>query len=197
MDDPYQPPADAPVSADNTRRPFGVSTLAVLSGIFGLMLLGLFVFNLTNWRENNEHFLQRRMAPLIFWVLTGLTVALSLASSVGMWRGAKWSWWLACSVLVLYVLQNFGSAASIVISNGATALDMVSLLRSIRSVVLGVVFALLLRYWLGMRVRRYFQFEKAGGIKAVLGAGLGGIGIVLAITVVLQTIFMIRMRYAS
>jgi len=148
MDNPYQPPADAPIFADDTRRPHGVSILAVVPGIFGPMLLGLYIFLLTNWRENNEHFLQRRLAPSIFWVLTGLMVVLTLASSVGMWRGAKWSWWIACSVLVLYVLQNFGTAASIVISNGATALDMVPLVRSIRSLVLGVVFALLLRYCL-------------------------------------------------
>jgi hypothetical protein len=186
MDNPYQPPTDAPVRDDDViGRPLGVSLLAVLTGILGLLLLALYVFLLINVRENNEFFLQRGMPPALFWVMTGLTVVLALACSVGTWRGAKWSWWIMCSVLVLYVVSNFGGAAAIVVAGGVRELELIPVARAIRSLVLSVAFALLLRYWLSRRVRRYFQFETAGGIKAILLSGLAGIGIIFVITLVL------------
>ncbi len=193
MNNPYQPPADCLVDVA-AGRPRGVSILAILTGLLGLTLLGIFLFLLMNWRENNEYFLRQRMAPSVFWVLLGLMVVLSLASSIGMWRGAKWSWWIACSILVMYVVQNLGTAASIAISKGVTDFDTLSLIRLMRSLVLGAVFVLILRYWRSLPVRRYFQFEKAGGSVAILLSGLVGIGIVVAVTVVLQTLFLIRMR---
>jgi hypothetical protein len=197
MDNPYEPPADVAHADDFTRRPLGVSILASLTGIFGTLMLGLYLFLLSNWQENNEGLLRQRIAPPLFWVMVGLTVALALASSVGMWCGRKWSWWIACSALVLYVLSNFGEAASIILAGGVFDLELAPVLRTVRSVVLSVLFALLLRYWLGLRVRRYFQFEQPGGIKAILLAGLSGIAIVVVITVVLLTIFMLRMRQVN
>lgn len=192
MDNPYQPPADAPVSDDDALgRPLGVSILAVLTGILGLFLLALYIFLLINMRENNEAFVQRGTPPSLFWVMTGLTVVLALTCSVGMWRGTKWTWWIMCTVIVLYVLSNFGQAAAIVVASGVRELELIPVARAIRSLVLSVVFALLLRYWLSRRVRRYFQFETAGGIKAILLSGLAGIGLIFVITLVL---FLLQMR---
>jgi hypothetical protein len=181
MDNPYQPPVEVPAAdTDVTRRPLGVSVLSVLTGILGLLLLALYIFLLINWRENNERMILEGMPPPLFWIMTGSTVVLALASAVGMWRGTKWSWWIMCSILVLYVVSDFGQALAIVVRAGV--LELIPLARAIRSLVLGVSFALLLRYWLGLRVRRFFQFESAGGIKAILLSGLAGIGVILVIT---------------
>jgi hypothetical protein len=183
MENPYQPPIDTPLlDVDPTRRPRGVSILAVLTGVVGLLLLALYIFLLSNWRENNERMSQDGMPPALFWTMTGLTVILSLALSVGIWRGAKWSWWIMCGVLVLYVISNVGQLVIVMISGGVFVLDLISTARAIRSLILAVVFALLLRYWLGRRVRLFFQFASAGGLKAILLSGLTGIGLIFLIT---------------
>ena len=92
---------------------------------------------------------------------------------------------------MLYVVSNFGEAAAIVLAGGVGELELIPVARAIRSLVLGVAFTLLLRYWLSRRVRRYFQFETAGGIEAILLAGLAGIGLIFVITLVL---FLLHIR---
>jgi len=124
-------------------------------------------------------------------------VVLALASSVGAWRGAKWSWWIICSALVLYFVGNLGSAASAILTRGLNEFDMASGVRLFRDLLMTVVFTLLLAYWTSTRVKGFFHLDKLGRIKGILLAGMGGVAVVFLTTFVLFTISMILMRQGS
>jgi len=160
-------------------------------------LVAAFIVLLWNWQENNEIAIRHRQAPSIFWFMIVSSIVLSFVASVGMWRGRKWGWWIACSGLVLYVIQNVGSAIMANISDGAPSVATFLAVDSLKFVVRGSIFVGILAYWLRTRVRQYFHVERTGRIKAIVLAGVAGIGITLIITVVLQSIFLFRIRYAG
>jgi hypothetical protein len=187
MDNPYEAPSPGSAIADLSRRPVGVSILSVLTGIMSLVLLILFVVLLVNWRENNEWALQRRMAPSILWFCTSTSVVLAFFAAIGMWRGHKWGWWITCSMLTLFVIGDFGRAATTTPSLGAPSFTVFFIVR-------GIILAAVLAYWLRTRVRKYFHVEQTSRIKAIVLSALCGIGITAMITVVLQGIFFFRSR---
>ena len=192
MDNPYDAPSAVPFAAAELRRPLGVSILAVLTGVLGLILLAAFIVLLMNWRENNEFAINRRLAPSIFWFFTGLSVVLAFATSIGMWQGRKWGWWLACTGFVLFVIQNVGSVILVNLSSNASSIAAFLSVDSLKFLVRGIIFVGILAYWLRRSVQRYFDLEKIGRIKAVVLAAVSGIRITLVITVVLQTVFLFR-----
>jgi hypothetical protein len=75
MENPYAAPSTLLSPPDERRRPFGVTMLAVLTGIIGLIMLAAFVVLVIHWRENNQVALQQRMAPSVLWFAVGLCIA--------------------------------------------------------------------------------------------------------------------------
>lgn len=197
MENPYDTPSAAPAIDGDLRRPVGVSILSALTAILGFVLVAAFVVLLWNWQENNEIAIRRRQAPSIFWFMIGSSIVLAFVASVGMWRGRKWGWWIACSGLVLYVIQNVGSVVMANVSDVAPSFATFLAMDSLKFVLRGMIFVGILTYWLRTNVRQYFHVERTGRIKAIILAGVAGIGITVIITVVLQSIFLLRMRYAG
>ena len=194
MEEPNDAQLSDAISFTEVRRPFGVALLSVLTGLLGLLLLVAFVVLVVNWRENNEYALQQRMAPSVFWTIAGSGVLLAFAASVGMWRGTKWGWWIACCGMVMNVLQYLGRIAIVNLSERRLSLSTFTSLQSMVFVVRGTVFALILAYWLRISVRRHFHVEKTSPIKAIVLAAVCGFGATTIVTVVLQFIFLLRTR---
>jgi len=194
MENPYESPSTVSSVSDELRRPIGVAILSILTGILGLLLLAAFVVLVVNWRENNEFALNQRIAPSLFWLLIGQSVVMAFVASVGMWRGAKWGWWIACCGMVLFVINNVALAVMANLSDGAPSVSTFTSVDSLKYVVRGIVFAMVLAYWLRTRVRKYFRVEKTSRMKAVVLVTVYGIGITIIITVLLQFIFLYRTR---
>ena len=194
MENPYDAPSTVSSLSDELRRPVGVTVLSILTGIMGLVLLAAFVVCLVNWRENNEFAINRRQAPSIFWFFTGLSVVMAFVTSIGMWRGRKWGWWICCCGLVLSVIQNVGLTVTANLSVGVPSLFTFASVDSLKYVVRAIVFAIALVYWLRTPVRKFFHVEKTSRIKAVALVAVCGIGFATIITVVLQSIFLYRTR---
>lgn len=91
-------------------RPAGVSLLAILVGIGGVILLGtqLIAFNKLNEASSligvSSYFFQ---AAICFLGLIGITAA------VGMWLGKKWGWWLALFYFAYAVSRDINVLFSI------------------------------------------------------------------------------------
>jgi len=194
MENPCDTPSSASLIDSELRRPVGVSILAVLTAILGFVLVAAFVVLLWNWQENNEIAIRRRQSPSIFWFFICSSIALAFVASVGMWRGRKWGWWIACSGLVLYVIQNISNAIMVNMSGGALSIATFLSLDSLKFLLRGIIFVGILTYWLRTRVRRYFHVENIGRVKALILSAVCGIGITIIITGVLQTIFLFRTR---
>jgi len=111
---PYQPPVVAtPTLADEQNanalpapRPIGIWILSVLHLLVGLLLLVMTLFVIwivSTGRENRFGF------PLWFVVVVcGLMALLALSTSIGMWLGARWGWWLTA---FYYVWGGLGVVA--------------------------------------------------------------------------------------
>jgi hypothetical protein len=123
MQNPYEAPSLGPLVDDGLQRPLGVSILSVLTAILGLVLLAALIALAVDWEETNEFAASRRIPPPLYWGGTALAVILAFLAAVGMWRGRKWGWWIACSCFVLYAVQNFASAAMANLSGGAPTLE--------------------------------------------------------------------------
>jgi hypothetical protein len=86
---PSPAPSYSPGPASSMQRPTGVTILAVLAGLGGLVLIGFgLIFTLFGF-------------GLIF-VVFGL---LELGVVYGYWTGASWAWWLGIIVSVLDILS--------------------------------------------------------------------------------------------
>ncbi len=194
MENPYATPLTTFSDGDELQRPIGVAIFSILTGILGLVLLAAFVVLLVNWEENNQFAINRRLAPSVFWLVTGVSPVIAFAASIGMWRGRKWGWWVACTGLVLFVIDNIGRAVMVNLSDGVPSILTFLSVDSLEFTVRGIIFTGILAHWLRTRVRRYFGVEKTSRIKAVALAALFGIGIPMIIMVVLQFIFLIRTR---
>jgi hypothetical protein len=192
MNNPYTSPEESIAAAEDSsvliedkHRPLGVSILAVCSGLLAAFLACVFVILLMNWQENNEYFRSRRMAPALFWVISSLTFIVLILTTIGMWRGAKWSWWITCSLLTLYVVQHLMGVGSLAIAIAANRFEWKTIILGIRALFLLLLFSWILNYWLGIRVRIYFQFEHRGSIVHAFIAGLVGFGVVFILTTIL------------
>jgi len=87
---------------------------------------------------------------------------------------------------VLWVVAN--------LSGGAPSIATFLSVDSLKFMVRGIIFVGIPAYWLRTRVRQYFHVERTSRIKALTLSAVGGIGITVLITVVLQSIILFRTR---
>jgi hypothetical protein len=98
---PYQPPTGGVSAAEESsddlqgRRPVGVAILAILYGIGSLGFLVLLIF-LTHSADNEEWFAAKGIPWIWFAGIGVVFVALGFSTTIGLWMGARWSWWTAC-----------------------------------------------------------------------------------------------------
>src|SRR5262245_50492533 len=131
---PYQPPTGEVSMAEQSfedgqrRRPVGIAILAILYGIGAIVLAVLLAFLLSPGAANDEWFAEKGLPRMWFAGLFAAFIALGLATSIGLWLGAKWAWWMAswyhffCSIgdgvqlaLICATLRMRGSEEAIVL----------------------------------------------------------------------------------
>lgn len=151
---PYTPPPAAPPYpvgyTQPRRRPIGVTILAILEVLWGLLLLfvafGLFVIaflttdlELVEMIEEQVPGLIIESAPLIFAILGGAFLVFALISFLVAWgflKGKGWAWTLAIIVAVLSIILNVITA----LTQGFNVASLVSLAISIVIPVIIVVY---------------------------------------------------------
>lgn len=127
------------------KRPTGIAILAILAALGGLLLIlagaaiGAF--------SSNPHFASMvglssfssliGIASVVF-IIIGL---LLLAVAYGLWKGAKWAWWLAVILSVLGIISNF-----------------LNLVKNPAGAVVGIVIEAIILYYLTRKTTKaYFR----------------------------------------
>ncbi|MCM2373534.1 hypothetical protein [Aporhodopirellula aestuarii] len=122
-DNPYEAPSSFPSSPHShllepqqpAERPVGVTLLAALNFIGGVLLFGVQFLLIANLGAMEESLRTVGIPPILMIVGVMFLALLAIASGVGMWLGTKWGWWLASFYYVYSVFRN-GSALLTVIS---------------------------------------------------------------------------------
>lgn len=101
---PYHAPpaAQPPVPSSVRGRPIGISILAVLFLLGGILLVfGSMALMSVMLRAGSP----ANSALPIPWILAWMTflAILALTSGIGLWAGRKWGWWLAAGYLMFRV----------------------------------------------------------------------------------------------
>ncbi len=78
-----------------TTRPVGVSILAALHLVGGVLLFGAQFLVFANLEAIEESLRVIGISPVLLIIGATFLALLSIASGVGMWMGTKWGWWLA------------------------------------------------------------------------------------------------------
>ena len=153
---PYQAPAsfepglaDEPMLGERSpHRPLGIVLLAGLHLMMGLLVAaGTILIFRTYYRGGNPTGI-----PLWFLIaLCGFQVALGLGSSVGMWRGYRWGWWLAAFYYVWNILST--------IVNVLFAMANDYELSPLSKLIQFVLHALILLYLFKSNVRAFFGLQ--------------------------------------
>jgi hypothetical protein len=130
----------------------------LLAGLLFLSLLLLFIV-----RVRTLGFDEGPMASMLLFVsyLFAIMAALGLSSSIGLWRGAQWGWWIAA---FYYVWAILGVTADLAIAVTITRLDGSPLAASLVVAWLVklaqlVILALILAYLWKRNVRLFYRLE--------------------------------------
>lgn len=124
MDNPYDSPTSITSQASvephrrPTNRPLGVSILAVLHFLGGVMLLGSQFYLFANLQAMEQSLRSIGVSPVLLVVSATFLAVLAIASGVGMWVGAKWGWWCALFYYVYSIIRNSSALLTVVAMAG-------------------------------------------------------------------------------
>jgi len=159
---PYEPPVvAAPTLEEEQRRdrgtrPVGIWILSGLHLFVGLLFVAataFFVFEFASGGENRSH--------LPFWFVIALSAfmaTLGTTSSIGMWRGTKWGWWLATYYYVWTVLDVLSEKAFALWNSEQPIMTLLPEVLLRKAVPLGVC-VLIILYLLKRSVCEFFRLE--------------------------------------
>jgi hypothetical protein len=171
-----------------TSRPVGVSILAVLHLVGGVLLFGAQFLLFSNLEAMEDPLRSIGIPPVLLIIGVMFLAILAIASSVGMWMGTKWGWWLAAFYYVYSVFRN-GSALFTVVAmadqlEGASRGPEYYMVKHGARIVIHI---LLFLYFFKGNVLEFF------GLEALSKANAAGIlvGVCIAITVAMSAIGMI------
>lgn len=156
-------------------RPAGVSILAVLHLIGGVLLLGAQVLLLANFDRLQEGMYAVGIPPVLLVFGVMLLAGIALASGIGMWLGTRWGWWCATFYYVYSIARN--ANAFLMVSDLSDALEGGTRGPGYYYAKFGgrvVVHFLLLLYFFKSNVVAYFGMDDVHKGKAV--------GILIAVT---------------
>jgi hypothetical protein len=158
-------------------RPLGVTLLAILHGLAGLAFGALLVVLLANARQNLEWFDEKGFPLAWFAAFFALFVLLALASSIGMWRGARWSWWLATFYYFFMLFSDICQLLLMTPLKVAAEDYQGAMVMVIRQSVGALICFSLLRYLFKANVLRFFGLSSLRKLRAL--------GILFAVTLIL------------
>jgi hypothetical protein len=177
---PYQSPStapDQPTVWQPASRPIGISILAGLHAVGGLLFGALFLFLITQFDQSGS---------VIGWVILVLgppLTILALATAVGLWRGQKWAWWVATLYYFQFVIGGVFVLATIAFTCLILQAPMTERRQELFFQHIGriPVFSLLTWYMMKRSVFAYFRFQRLTRLRALLILG----GIVLVVGMLL------------
>lgn len=190
-DNPYESPSsmttELPVEPrrGTTPRPGGISILAVLHFIGGILLFGTQFLLFANLQAMEESLHAIGIPPVLLIIGVMFLAVLAIASGVGMWMGAKWGWWLA-SFYYVYSIFREGSALPTVVAmanqleGGSRGPEYYIIKHGVRI----IVHFLLFLYFFKGNVLEFFGLETLSKPKAI---GVL-VGICIAITAAISAI---------
>jgi hypothetical protein len=177
---PYEAPRelepgliDEPMRGERLLRrpPMGIVILAVLHAMLGLLVGAgtVLIFGMYYRGGNPPGF------PLWFAVaICGFITVLALGSSIGMWRGYRWGWWLTA---LFYVWNILGIVAD-VLHAFVTEQELPSPLSKLTQFV---VHALILLYLFKSNVRAFFGLQLLPAFLSLIPIAIFAVGL-LAVT---------------
>jgi hypothetical protein len=178
----------APDSHLPSTRPIGVAILAVLFGLGGIAFSALLIF-IAKADDNEQWFAQKGLPYAWFAVFSVLFVLLALACSIGMWLGAKWSWWL---VAFYYFFMLFGDICQLLLIAPIKAIghdyEAVQVLL-VRQGIGAIINFCFLRYLFKANVLRFFGL---GSLRKLRAIGIF-FGITLVFIIAVSTLVVIQL----
>jgi hypothetical protein len=186
-DNPYEAPLVLHEPNDTGRdrrasRPMGVSILAVLHLIGGVILFGVQFLLFANLDAMQEPLRTIGVPPALLIAAVMFLAVLTIASGVGMWKGARWGWWLAAFYYMYSIFRNASAlltlyALSDQLEAGTRSPDYYLLKHSVRI----VIHFLLFLYFFKANVLAFFQLQGLNRAKAA------GMLVAVCIAIVLAT----------
>lgn len=177
---------DWPDSADrpgaSRQRPLGISILAILNFVGGILIGAMQLSVLTRLGDLQESLRVVGLSPILVVIGATFLAALGVAAGVGMWLGRTWGWWLGAFYNVYGIARN--TSALITVARLADELDGGARGPGFYLVRHGgriVIHALILLYFFKGNVLHYFGLDglpKWKALSALVGACLMISGIV-------------------
>jgi hypothetical protein len=147
-------------SARRRQRPSGVAVLSIILFANSLAILVLAMVSLDRLGGSGSTMRSIGVRPSVLLTTAALFSVLSMASSIGLWRGAIWGWHLGSFYLLWEVLKNIVALTSIasIVSARPLAADSIadpgtSFARHALKALAALLYSL---YFHGGNVREYF-----------------------------------------
>jgi hypothetical protein len=190
---PYQPPSplpDDPTIELPATRPVGISILAVLHAVGGVLICALGVYLVTQFKEQDR-------SSIIAWAtitLTPLFAVLGIGTGIGLWLGKKWAWWLATFYYFQFALGGVIVLSSILVAHAAFDRPLTERSAELTGKHLGrlLIFSLLSWYMTRRNVFAHFEFQRLTRLRAL--CILAGVILLLAALLSLVIAIAISMR---
>ena len=157
-------------------RPLGISILAVLHFIGGVLLSIAAVYGVMNSGDPRfaEALATIGVSPLLVLLAVLLLIVLSVASAIGMWIGARWGWYLGSFYYSYAIVRNILALVTIgILADSIPDADPARPLTgpggyfakySIRLVISLLIYL----YFFNANIRSYFRLETVSKWPAVL-----------------------------
>lgn len=100
----------------NTTRPTGISILAVLhivGGVLGFMVTMFLVVQFGRNQEAQQALTALGLPPALLIAAIVFIFGLAIASGIGMWKGRKWGWYLGSLYYMYSVVRNANALITI------------------------------------------------------------------------------------
>lgn len=162
-------------------RPLGVTILAFLHCIGGVLLIGAQLLFLANLSRVAEELDKIGFHPLLLILGVLLLAGLGLASGIGMWLGTRWGWWCA----TFYYVYNIARGASAILNVSGFAEELEAGSRGVgyyytKFALRAFIHLLILLYFFKSNVVEYFGVEdihkgKALGVLISVTAAVGAL----------------------
>lgn len=172
---PSNTPIQPPQKERNLPRPIGVTIIAILAIIGALMTIFstvtyVFLSSLMGSSTSLNFVL------LLLVLLCIVFIAISFMIAYGFWKGLRWSWFLATSLIIIGIISSIIAVFWSLIQYSATSFSYIFdllfffiILRGVFFVILySLIFGLILFYLTRPFVRMYFHVNQHVDIKTTL-----------------------------
>jgi len=170
-DNPYRASASNPdrvrTRSADLDRPLGVSLLAGLNLLGGLVLCGMLAFLLLQGITFAPVQDLGIYPPLLIggFLLVGLVL---IGAGLGMLQGARWGWWLGIFSQVYTIVRNASALVIVPGMEDSLAVEREFQLQVLRLATRSVVSVLLIGYFFRRNVLEYFGLEELNRVVALI-----------------------------